>query len=132
MKGDTMKIICFACDDDQGLNAQMSAHFGRCPYYTLVEVNGSEIEGVNVIKNPYFNNHVPGQVPVFIKDQNANVMIAGGMGPRAIDLFSGFGIEVATGIAGRVEDILKAYLQGAVKGTVACAHDHEESCGGGH
>ena len=125
-----MKRITFACDDDQGLNAQVSGHFGRCPYYTLVDVNGSEIEGVNVIKNPYFNNHVPGQVPVFIKDQNANVMIAGGMGPRAIDLFTGFGIEVATGASGKVEDILNAYLKGDIKGIVPCAHDHEESCGG--
>jgi predicted Fe-Mo cluster-binding NifX family protein len=127
-----MKKISFACDDNSGLQAQLSGHFGRCPYYTLVDVEGSEIKGVNVIENPYFNNHVPGQVPQFIKDQNANVMIAGGMGPRAIDLFSGFGIEVATGISGQVSDILTAYLSGKVSGTVACGHDHEESCGEGH
>jgi len=127
-----MKKISFACDDNSGLQAQLSGHFGRCPYYTLVDVEGSEIKGVNVIENPYFNNHVPGQVPQFIKDQNANVMIAGGMGPRAIDLFSGFGIEVATGISGQVSNILTAYLSGKVSGTVACGHDHEESCGEGH
>jgi predicted Fe-Mo cluster-binding NifX family protein len=127
-----MKRISFACDDNSGLQAQLSGHFGRCPYYTLVDVEGSEIKGVNVIENPYFNNHVPGEVPHFIKDQKANVMIAGGMGPRAIDLFSGFGIEVATGISGKVSDILSAYLSGKVSGTVACGHDHEESCGEGH
>jgi len=127
-----MKRISFACDDNSGLQAQLSAHFGRCPYYTLVDVEGYEIKGVNVIENPYFNNHVPGQVPLFIRDQNANVMIAGGMGPRAIDLFSSFGIEVATGMSGKVSDILTAYLSGKVSGTVACGHDHEESCGEGH
>jgi len=127
-----MKRISFACDDNSGLQAQLSGHFGRCPYYTLVDVEGSEIKGVNVIENPYFNNHVPGEVPHFIKDQKANVMIAGGMGPRAIDLFSSFGIEVATGISGKVSDILSAYLSGKVSGTVACGHDHEESCGEGH
>ena len=125
-----MKRISFACDDGRGLDAQMSAHFGRCPYYTLVDINGREVQGVKVIENPYFNNHVPGQVPAFIKEQHANVMIAGGMGPRAIDLFTGFEIEVATGISGKVEDVLKAYLEGEIKGTVACAHDHEDSCGG--
>lgn len=124
-----MKRICFACDDDRGLNAEMSAHFGRCPFYTLVDVNGTEIERVNVIKNPYFNNHIPGQVPVFIKEQDANVMIAGGMGPRAIDLFSSFGIEVATGASGKVEDVLNAYLRGGIKGIVPCAHEHGDSCG---
>jgi len=111
-----MKKISFACDDNGGLQAQLSGHFGRCPYYTLVDVEGTEIKGVHVIENPYFNNHVPGQVPQFIKDQNANVMIAGGMGPRAIDLFSSFGIEVAklaalpATVINRAQEILQLVL----------------------
>ena len=104
-------------------------HFGRCPHYTLVDVDGSEIRDVQVIENPYYNNHVPGVVPGFINEQNVNVMIAGGMGPRAVQLFEGFGIEVATGVGGRVENVLKAYLEGKVKGTVPCGHDHQDSCG---
>lgn len=127
-----MKRIALACEEGTGLKAQMSMHFGRCPYYTLVDVEGEKIKGVEVIPNPYFNNHVPGVVPPFIHAQKANVMIAGGMGPRAIDLFQGFGIEVATGVGGQVENVLKAYLEGKVSGIIACAHDHphegEDSC----
>jgi predicted Fe-Mo cluster-binding NifX family protein len=127
-----MKRITFACEDAQGLDGLMSGHFGRCSFYTLVDVEKDEVKNVIVIENPYASNHIPGKVPEFIRDQKAHVMIAGGIGPRAIDLFSGFGIEVHTGVSGRVKDVLEAYLKGDVKGTVACAHDHKDSCGHGH
>jgi predicted Fe-Mo cluster-binding NifX family protein len=125
-----MKRIAFACDDNTGLTAQMSMHFGRCPYYTFVDVEGAEVIGVEVLENPYFTNHTPGVVPHFINTQKANVMIAGGMGPRAIDMFQGFGIEVATGVGGEVGNVLNAYFEGKVQGTSPCAHDHPH--GGEH
>jgi len=45
-------------------------------------------------------------------------------------MFNGFGIEVATGVGGKVEKVLAAYLEGKVQGTVPCNHDHGDSCGG--
>ena len=123
-----MKKIAFSSEDNQGLKSEMSMHFGRCPHYTLVDVEDSEIIDVRVIENPFFTGHVPGVVPGFINEQNVNVMIAGGMGPRAIEMFEGFGIEVATGVAGKVENVLKAYLDGKIKGTAPCSHNHNESC----
>jgi len=125
-----MKKIAFSCEDNKGLQSEMSMHFGRCPYYTMVEVDAGEVKNIEVVENPYYNNHVPGVVPGFIKDQNADVMVAGGMGPRAIQMFQGFGIEVATGVAGKVENVLKAYLDGRVSGTAPCSHDHGDNCGG--
>jgi len=119
-----MKRIAFASEDNGGLKSQMSMHFGRCPYYTLVDVEGEEIKAVEVIENPYFTNHTPGVVPHFIHTHKANVMLAGGMGPRAIDIFQSLGIEVATGVGGQVENVLNAYLGGRVSGTAPCAHDH--------
>lgn len=75
-----MKRITFACEDAQGIDALMSGHFGRCPYYTMVDVEKDEIKKVHVIENPYADKHIPGKVPYFIREQNANVMIAGGWG----------------------------------------------------
>lgn len=124
--------IAFACDNEVGLESTISAHFGRCPYYVLVDVEGNHITGYQVVKNPYYPNHQPGVIPQFIHSQKANVMIAGGMGPRAIDFFNQFGIDVATGVQGKVKDIVEAYLRGEIKGMVACEHhgvDH--SCAEG-
>jgi predicted Fe-Mo cluster-binding NifX family protein len=125
-----MKRIAFSCENNLGLQSEMSGHFGRCPYFMLVDVEGSAVKNAQAIENPYFNGHVPGVVPQFINTQKVNVMIAGGMGPKAVQMFEGFGIEVATGVGGVVENVLKAYLDGRVSGTVPCSHDHQDSCGG--
>ncbi len=119
-----MKKIALACEDNQGLSGQISQHFGRCPYYLIVDVEGSDKKKTNIVENPYYNNHVPGKVPQFIKEQGAHVMIAGGMGPRAIDMFSNFGIEVVTGAVGNTGNVLQAYLRGEISGVEPCKHDH--------
>jgi predicted Fe-Mo cluster-binding NifX family protein len=123
-----MKKIALAAEDDRKLDGELSAHFGRCPYYTLVTSDGDSVQTVEAVVNPHFNNHQPGIMPEFIRSIGADVIIAGGMGPRAIDLFSEMGIEVVTGYAGRVGDILTAYLEGKIAGVTPCAHDHQERC----
>ena len=121
-----MKRIALACEDNQGLDGQISQHFGRCPSYLFVDVEGDEILKADTIANPYYNNHVPGMVPQFINEQGANVMIAGGMGPRAIDMFTSLDIEVVTGAMGNVGNVLQAYLKKEISGVEPCKHDHPE------
>ncbi len=126
----TKRIVALAVDDDKGLEGSVSQHFGRCPCYLLVELDGKEIGDSRIEQNPFYGNHQPGQVPMFIKEIGADVIIAGGMGPRAVDIFSRLGIEVATGAVGKAGLVLDAYLRGEVSGIVPCAHDHADSCGG--
>ncbi|MBW2338889.1 MAG: NifB/NifX family molybdenum-iron cluster-binding protein [Deltaproteobacteria bacterium] len=116
--------MALATEDNKGLNGQISQHFGRCPCYLIVEVEGHEIEKTKSVDNPYYNNHAPGMVPQFINEQGVNVMIAGGMGPRAIDMFTGLGIEVVSGATGNAGNVLKAYLKGEITGVEPCQHDH--------
>ena len=123
------RTIAIASEDDRGLGGEVSAHFGRCPYYVLVEANGGTVIGSRIVANPYFDLHRPGVMPRFVREIGADVIIAGGMGPKAIDMFHGFGIDVATGATGAVEEVLGAYLRGEHRGVVPCAHDHPESCG---
>jgi len=119
-----MKKIACAVDDGGGLNAELSAHFGRCPYYVVVTVEGEKTTDVSVVENPHYNNHQPGVMPRFISSLGADVIIAGGMGPRAVDLFNSINIEAVTGIIGKVEDVVRAYLDGKIEGAVPCSHDH--------
>jgi predicted Fe-Mo cluster-binding NifX family protein len=123
-----MKKIALASEDNAGLEGSVSAHFGRCPFYTFVNVEGDRILEVEVVVNPYYPNHQPGVIPQFIHSQKANVMIAGGMGPRAIDFFNQYGIDVATGVQGKARDIVEAYLRGEIQGVFPCdhhGHDHD-------
>ncbi|MGQ9744177.1 MAG: NifB/NifX family molybdenum-iron cluster-binding protein [Candidatus Bathycorpusculaceae bacterium] len=112
--------IAFATEDDKGIDGVLAGHFGRCPYYTFVEVEGDQIKNVETKENPYFNAHAPGVVPEFIAKQGAKVIVAGGMGPRAIDWFERLGVEPITGVYGKVRDLLNDYLNGKLSGAEPC------------
>jgi len=123
--------VAIAADDNRGLESVVSPHFGRCAYYVLVDLDGREVQQVDAVENPYYGHHQPGQVPGFIERQGADVMLAGGMGRRAIALFQQCGIEPVTGATGSVRHALEQYLGGALQGAAPCreslAHDHEEA-----
>jgi predicted Fe-Mo cluster-binding NifX family protein len=122
--------VAISADDSSGLDSVVSPHFGRCPYYVLVDLDGREVSQVSAVENPFYARHQPGQVPGFIDSQGADVMIAGGMGRRAIGLFSQYGIEAVTGASGTVRRSLEQYLGGALQGAQPCreslehAHEH--------
>jgi predicted Fe-Mo cluster-binding NifX family protein len=124
------KIVAVASEDDRGLSAEVAMHFGRCPFYTLVEVEEGRTLTSRTVPNPHFGQHQPGVMPRFIHGLGAQVILAGGMGPRALQLFQGFGMDVVTGAIGRVDKVVEAYLNGSISGIVPCQHDHPESCGG--
>ncbi len=124
------KLLAIAAADDRGLDGEVSAHFGRCPAYVMVPVSADGAGPARVVANPFFANHQPGTVPRFLAEQGADVILAGGMGHRAVQMFEQLGIEVATGATGTCRDVLDAYLAGRFAGIVPCNHDHPESCGG--
>lgn len=120
-----MKKIVLTANDDRGLEGEMAMHFGHCPHFVVAHVDDERNIGqVDVQVNPYAENHQPGQIPQYIHTLGANVVIAGGMGAKAIEWFQQFGIEVATGALPTVGATLEAYLNGAVSGVTECNHDH--------
>ena len=76
-----------AISTDQGY---VSAHFGRCPSYTLVEIKEGQILNKEEVPNP---GHQPGFLPQYLSEKGVNCIIAGGMGPRAQGLFAQKNIE---------------------------------------
>jgi predicted Fe-Mo cluster-binding NifX family protein len=90
----------------------LSTHFGHCQFFTIVEVDpaNKEIVKSEVLTPPA---HEPGILPEWLGQQGCTVIIAGGMGMRAIDLFARNGAEVITGASGgRPEELVKQYLDG--------------------
>ena len=80
----TKKLIAIAAEDDKGLAGEVSHHFGRCPYYVLAEIDGDKCIKDKVVQNPFYGNHMPGQMPKFIHDLGANVILAGGISPQNV------------------------------------------------
>ncbi len=113
--------IAVSVDESSGLDSVVSPHFGRCPYYVFVDVEGREVKDVQVVASPFYGQHQPGQVPGFIHSKGANVMLTGGMGSRAIQFFHQLGIEPVTGAYGTVRLALEQYLGGELQGAAACS-----------
>ena len=126
-----MKIVV-SSDNSKKLDSSVSYHFGRCPYFTIVDLDENEITNVESVENPYFNGHSPGQVPAFIKGLDADVMLAGGMGRRAISIFENYGIKCSTGSAGTVRSAVNNFAAGSLSAALPCresidhAHDGYE------
>jgi len=107
---------------------QISGHFGHCEGFTVYETQGAKIITKIYVQNP---GHQPGYLPVFLKEQGASVIIAGGMGQMAQSLFAEQGIEVIVGAAGECEQAAERYLNGQLKSTDSVCRDHAHShqCG---
>jgi predicted Fe-Mo cluster-binding NifX family protein len=128
-----MRVVV-SSNSNAGLDSEVSHHFGRCPYFTVVDEEKGKVTSVKVVENPFYNSHVPGQVPMFVKKLCADVMLAGGMGRRAISMFQNYGIECCTGAGGRVTDALEDYLSGTLGNSAPCAEStrHAGECGSDH
>jgi predicted Fe-Mo cluster-binding NifX family protein len=113
--------IAVASQDNSGLHGAVSEHFGRCAYFTLAEVKQDRITSIRVVDNPHARQHAPGQVPAFIHEQGATVLLTGGLGIRAAAAFERVGIQVATGAAGTVQEAIQAYLAGKLQEVSPCA-----------
>ena len=121
--------IAVSADDGGGLQAAVNPHFGRCPYFVLVEVEGGDIRAFQAVPNPFYGQHQPGQVPAFIHSQGAQVMLTGGMGGRAVAFFSELGIQPVTGASGTVRHAVEQYLRGELQGAAPCRESVEHGHG---
>jgi len=115
--------IAFSAGSDKALDSPMSHHFGRCPYFTIVNLDeDNKIKETQNVANPFFESHSPGEVPAFIAKQNVDIMISGGMGQKAVDFFTEYGVKVATGATGTVKESLNKFLSGQLSGYSPCSH----------
>lgn len=113
-----------AISTDSGL---VSAHFGRCPEYTIIEIENNELKKKETISNP---GHQPGFLPRFLHDQGVDCIIAGGMGARAQGLFAEQGIQTILGISGSIDEVVEKILSGTLEGGESlCKLGSGKGCG---
>lgn len=104
-------------------NGKLSAHFGHCEEFALVDVHEQTKEISNILKlQP--PAHEPGLLPKWLGEQKADVIIAGGMGQRARQLFAQNNIQVVVGATAQDPDQLaKDYLNDTLEvGDNVCDH----------
>lgn len=118
MEMDKMEKLVFAVPMSSG---KLCSHFGHCEEFALIETEKGEIRGATKHTPP---PHEPGLLPRWLHEKGANIVIAGGMGARAQDLFRENGIQVITGAPQDApESLVKQYLSNAlVTGENVCDH----------
>ncbi len=109
--GDSMKV-CVPTIGQSGMDDVVSPHFGRCLYYTLVDTETNE---VSVFPNTSEHMGGIGLPPELIAKKGVHVMLCSGLGPRAIQMFEQFGIEVFVGASGTVKDAINAWKSGKLQ-----------------
>lgn len=121
---------------------QVSAHFGRCPHFTIVDIQDGKMIKKDVIANP---GHEPGYLPVFLRERGVRCIVAGGMGMRATGLFGEAGITTIVGISGSIADVVDRLARGELRSgeslckpgsgkgygldKAKCDHPHQDTCG---
>ena len=106
----------------------VTEHFGHCEVFIIFTVENKKIISQEIIQNP---GHKPGFLPVFLYEKGVNVIISGGMGGGAVEIFNEKKIEVITGASGDAENSVKNYLAGSLKSTGSVCHEHQhaDECG---
>lgn len=102
---------------------QISEHFGHAPHFAFFDADPAtgQITKEEMVESP---PHQPGLLPRWLAEQGANVILAIGMGGRAIELFAQHGVQAITGVATRnPREAAQQYLAGNLaSGDNVCDH----------
>lgn len=102
---------------------KLCPHFGHCGSFALIQ---TDAENKNIVTRRDIDAppHEPGLLPNWLNERGVNLIICGGMGPRALELFAQKGIEVIIGAPVKEpEQLVLAHINGTLKtSTNTCDH----------
>ncbi|WP_321532994.1 NifB/NifX family molybdenum-iron cluster-binding protein [uncultured Desulfuromonas sp.] len=101
---------------------KLTPHFGHCEKFAIVTVDeNAEIGSPEFVTPP---PHEPGVLPQWLAEKQVTLIIAGGMGQRAKQLFDNNGIQVITGAPAELPQVLvQQHLNGSLTtGINLCDH----------
>jgi predicted Fe-Mo cluster-binding NifX family protein len=105
------------------VGGRLSLHFGHSEQFAIVEVDGRDPK---TFQQTMYDAppHEPGLLPRWLHELGADVIIAGGMGQRAQQLFAQNGIAVVVGAPAETPEALAAaYANGTLQaGDNICDH----------
>ena len=101
----------------------LSPHFGHCEQFAMFDVDEESrtVTTKDLVPAP---EHEPGLLPRWLAEKGVSVVIAGGMGPRAQNLFQQSGITVVIGaMENDPEKAVLSHVEGVLDvGDNVCDH----------
>jgi predicted Fe-Mo cluster-binding NifX family protein len=136
---------CTSCSDGSGSmkialpvdGGKVSGHFGHAEKFAIFDIDCSS-NAVTGTREETPPPHEEGAIPDWLGKLGVNLVIAGGLGRKAKQLFDDMGIDVISGApAAAPAAVVSSHLDGSlVSGDNACGQGAGEGpgggCGGGH
>ena len=96
-----------------GMDADVSAHFGHCEVFTLVELEGKKVKNASLLENPEEHDCM---VPVdLMVKRGVKTVLIGGIGRGPLIGMQDAGIAVYIGATGKVKDAISDYQEGQLR-----------------
>ena len=105
-----MKKIAIPVLQDNGENSPISEHFGHAPFFAFILLKDDNSYDLEIINNP-MEDHGPGDIPNYLHSKNVDILVARGIGGRAIEFFQKLGIQVFRGAEGTIKEIMEQILE---------------------
>ncbi|MHA1410285.1 MAG: NifB/NifX family molybdenum-iron cluster-binding protein [Candidatus Odinarchaeia archaeon] len=96
--------------NDKGLESSISPHFGRAPFFGVVEVSEDGTYSVVIKSNTSQHFGGMGTPSENILSFQPDVLITIGMGPRAISILTQHNVKLFKAISGSLKDNIDAYF----------------------
>jgi predicted Fe-Mo cluster-binding NifX family protein len=120
--------IVVPVSDDRGIDAQLSQHFGRAPFFAIIDLDEEgHVIGQRTIANTSEHFGGVGLPPDRILQLKPKALITYGLGPKALRVFQNAGVAVLRTEANTVRDVVRAYNNNELQElTQGChqAHHH--------
>lgn len=96
--------------EDSGLQSRLAEHFGRTPYFSILEVDEKGVvKGQEVVPNAGEHFGGGGRRADFIMGLKPDVIIVYGMGPRGLQIYQSVNVAVLQAKGETVEKVFQAY-----------------------
>ncbi len=128
-KGGGMEVnvrIVVPVSDEKGIDAQLSQHFGRAPFYAIIDLDEEgHVIGQGTIANTSEHFGGVGLPPERIMQLRPKALVTYGLGSKALRIFQDAGIAVLRTEANTVREVVNAYNNDELQElTQGCHHAH--------
>jgi predicted Fe-Mo cluster-binding NifX family protein len=109
--------------EKNGLNSNISLHFGKTPYFAFLNEKNGEIEDISFFESK--GKHIGGSLTPaeIILNSDANILICGNLGSKAVNMLQQKNVKVFSGANGTVKEIFEQWKNGKL-----AVADENHSC----
>jgi predicted Fe-Mo cluster-binding NifX family protein len=122
--------ICIPVLEDTGLKSATCSHFGSARTFLVCDPETMVLERID--NRDAEHEHGMCNPVAAISSVKVDAVVAGGIGPRAVQALNGSGIRVFRSVPGSVSDNIEAFRQGRlteISSEGACSEGHGHGCG---